>query len=72
MLKGLKRLFGMDADAAGSGGDYDPVYGLPRRAVEEWLARNPTLRQQHEVEEWIARNPPLRQKYQAAQQQGSR
>lgn len=29
---------------------YDPVYGLPRHRVEEWLARNPRLSEQYEVE----------------------
>src|SRR3954469_16343395 len=39
----------------GSGGTdpvweaYDPVYGLPRRAVEEWLARNPAIRDEYEA-----------------------
>jgi hypothetical protein len=50
--------------------EYDPVYGLPRRAVEEWLARNPRLRQEYEVEEWLNRNPPLRAEYEAARRQG--
>jgi hypothetical protein len=29
--------------------EYDPVYGLPRRSVEEWLARNPRLRKEYEA-----------------------
>jgi hypothetical protein len=50
MWGALLRLFG------GSGGTdpvrdrYDPVYGLPRRAVEEWLARNPGIRDEYEAE----------------------
>jgi hypothetical protein len=29
-------------------GEYEPVYGLPKRSVEEWLARNPQLRERYE------------------------
>ena len=39
MLNWVRRLFGMAAESASSDAEFDPVYGLPRRAVEEWLAR---------------------------------
>lgn len=65
MLERLRRLFGT-AGADGLDGEYDPVYGLPKRAVEEWLARNPGLREEHTVREWLARNRPLRSEYDAA------
>jgi hypothetical protein len=58
MLKRLWRLFRIAAESAESHEEYDPVYGLPKRAVEEWLARNPQLREEYEVREWLARNPP--------------
>jgi hypothetical protein len=64
MVGRLWKLFGM-ADESGPDGEYDPVYGLPRRAVEEWLAHNPRFREQYEVNEWLARNPPLRAEYEA-------
>ncbi len=49
--------------------EYEPVYGLPRRAIEAWLARNPRLRKEYE-EEWLDRNPPLRAEHEAARRQG--
>jgi len=53
MLNWVRRIFGMAAESASSDPEFDPVYGLPRRAVEEWLARNPRLREEYEVEEWL-------------------
>ena len=29
---------------------YDPVYGLPKSAIDAWLAHNPELRRHHETE----------------------
>jgi hypothetical protein len=61
MLKRLLTLFGTAAEATPPHAEYDPVYGLPRWRVEQWLARNPSLREQYEVDAWLARNPSLRQ-----------
>jgi hypothetical protein len=63
------KLFGVGADSTSPSGEYEPVYGLPRRRVEEWLACNPHLREQYEVEEWLVRNPPLREEYDAVRRQ---
>jgi hypothetical protein len=30
--------------------EFDPVYGLPWRAVREWLDRNPQLMEEYEAE----------------------
>ena len=38
--------------------EFDPVYGLPRHAVEEWLARNPYLRKRYEIESGLRPTPP--------------
>jgi hypothetical protein len=69
MLRWLWRLFGWAAESSSPTVEYDPVYGFPRRAVEEWLARNPQLREEYEVQVWLVRNPPLRKEYEAARQQ---
>jgi hypothetical protein len=29
---------------------FDPVYGLAKEAIDEWLSRNPALKQRHEAE----------------------
>ncbi len=46
---------GQQSEQGGSGGksselEYEPVFGLPRRSVEEWLARNPDFRAIYEAE----------------------
>ncbi len=43
------RLFGRSGGADSIRDRYDPVYGLPRLAVEEWLAHNPKLREEYEA-----------------------
>jgi hypothetical protein len=58
---------GTGAASTSSADEFDPVYGLPRRAVDEWLARNPQLQREYTMEEWLARNPPLRQEVDEAQ-----
>lgn len=30
--------------------DYDPVFGLPKRSLEEWLARHPSMRPKYDAE----------------------
>jgi hypothetical protein len=29
---------------------FEPIYGLPRRSLDAWLARNPQLRKEYEIE----------------------
>ena len=56
--------------AADMQAEFDPVYGLSKRAVEEWLARNPRLWPQYATALWLVRNPPLRTEYEAARRRG--
>lgn len=70
MFRWLSKSLGLIRDDPTPQTEYDPVYGLPRRAVEEWLARNPQLKEEHELLEWLARNPPLRREYEEARRQG--
>jgi hypothetical protein len=44
------RLIGLSDSADPIGDQYDPVYGLPRRSLEEWLARNPDVKDEYEAE----------------------
>ena len=44
MSKRFGSLLGFSEQASPADTQYDPVYGLPLRAVDEWLARNPRLR----------------------------
>jgi hypothetical protein len=71
MLERLWRFFRVPAQSYSPPTEYDPVYGLPKRAVEEWLARNPRLREKHEVEEWLVVNPPLQKEHEASLRQRS-
>ena len=49
MLERLRRLLGMGHPSEGDGADYDPVYGLPRRAVDDWLGRNPRIQEENQA-----------------------
>jgi hypothetical protein len=71
MIQWLMTLFGIGQNAPIQEPEYEPVYGLPKRAVEQWLAYNPDLRREYEVMAWLARNPPLWRKYQAARKQAN-
>lgn len=70
MFRWLLKSLGFIRDDSTQQTEYDPVYGLPRRSLDEWLARNPQLREEYEVLEWLARNPPLRREYEEARKQG--
>jgi hypothetical protein len=48
MFKSLRRLFGFDRSSPVKD-QYDPIYGLPRRAVDEWLKHNPVLKQEYDA-----------------------
>jgi hypothetical protein len=43
----LLKLVGLSNGSDFTRDEYDPVYGLPRRAVDEWVARNPTLKTEY-------------------------
>jgi hypothetical protein len=60
MWSTLLRFFGVSGGAESIRDEYDPVYGLPRRAVEEWLARNPTLKREYEAMLQARAQPPSR------------
>ena len=49
MLKRLWRLLGLTTPVRPVDTTFDPVYGLPQRAVDDWLARNPRLRKPSEA-----------------------
>jgi hypothetical protein len=49
MRRSLLRLVGLSGGIDPNREKYDPVYGLPQRAVDEWLARNPEIRDEYEA-----------------------
>jgi hypothetical protein len=49
MLKSLLRFFGIVKDNSDLD-NFDPIYGLPKRSLDEWLSRNPTLKTKYESE----------------------
>jgi hypothetical protein len=59
------------AEPAALDGDYEPVYGLPRLAVEESLAHNPQLREEYELRGWLARNPPAWHEFETGRRERS-
>ncbi len=42
MFKSLLRYFGITKESEEQD-KFDPIYGLPKRALQDWLSRNPTL-----------------------------
>jgi hypothetical protein len=49
MLKFLSRLFG-GRTALNAPAEFDPLYGLSKQSLEEWLLFNPRLRKEYESE----------------------
>ena len=49
MVKSLLRLFGINRGEVELE-KFEPVYGLPKQSLEEWLARNPALRKDYGAE----------------------
>jgi hypothetical protein len=49
MLKLLLRFFGI-VKGNSELDNFDPIYGLPKHSLDEWLARNPTLKKKYESE----------------------
>ena len=29
---------------------FEPIYGLPKRSLDEWLSRNPQLKKEYDIE----------------------
>lgn len=48
MLKSLFRFFGIVKDSPELH-EFEPIYGLTRPALEDWLSRNPILKQEYEA-----------------------
>jgi hypothetical protein len=46
-FSGFFRFLGVGGTAVRPPVPYDPVYGLPKSAIDAWLAHNPELRSQH-------------------------
>ncbi|MCA9212935.1 MAG: hypothetical protein KDB27_07720 [Planctomycetales bacterium] len=51
MIKCLMRFLGTSADAREDRelNKFDPIYGLPKRSLDEWLSRNPSLKRDYEA-----------------------
>lgn len=49
MWKSLLRWFGI-ADREELEEHFDPIYGLPYPALNEWLSRNPQLQEEYDAE----------------------
>lgn len=54
------RFFTTDSDSMDSS-KFEPIYGLPKRALAEWLSRNPTLKAEYEKELLARSNRAARQ-----------
>jgi hypothetical protein len=50
MWGSLLRLVGLSAGTDPDRDQYDPVHGLQRRAIEQWLERNPAIRDEYETD----------------------
>jgi hypothetical protein len=48
MVKSLLRFVGIAKDERAPE-QFDPIYGLPRRSLDEWLSRNPALKKDYEA-----------------------
>lgn len=46
MIKNLLRRLGF-LNAEPYSGRFEPVYGLPKQSLEEWLSRNPSMRERY-------------------------
>lgn len=51
MIKYLMRFLGLIADDREDSelDKFEPIYGLPRRSLDEWLSRNPALKKDYEA-----------------------
>jgi hypothetical protein len=48
MIKSVLRFFGIIKDERELL-QFEPIYGLPRRSLDEWLSRNPGLKKDYEA-----------------------
>ncbi len=49
MFKSLFRVFGIGADESELD-KFEPIYGLPKPSLDEWLSRNPELKKKYDIE----------------------
>ena len=49
IINSLLRFCGLVKDERGLD-QFEPVYGLPTRSLNEWLSRNPALKEEYEAE----------------------
>ena len=49
MWKSFLRAFGIE-DRKELEEQFDPIYGLPYPALDEWLSRNPKLKEEYDAE----------------------
>lgn len=49
MLNSSFRVFGIGTDPSELD-EFEPIYGLTRRSLDEWLSRNPELRKKYYIE----------------------
>jgi hypothetical protein len=47
MLKFLRRLFGAHTER-NAADEFDPLYGLSKRSLDDWLSFNPQIREAYE------------------------
>lgn len=49
MRRSIVRLLGPNTDSTELD-KFEPIYGLPKRSLDEWLSRNPQLKKDYERE----------------------
>ena len=49
MLKSLFQFLGLHKDHTKYLDTFEPIYGMPKRSLEEWLSRNPNLMKDYEA-----------------------
>jgi hypothetical protein len=49
MFKSLLRFFGL-VNENSEADNFDPLYGLPKQSLDEWLSRNPMLKREYASE----------------------
>jgi len=56
MLNWLRKCLGIFHQDTSDQTEYELVYGLPRRAVDQWLIWNPRLAAEHKMLDKLARD----------------
>ena len=49
MLRSMTRLLGLGTEPTELD-QFEPIYGLPKRSLDEWLSRNPQLKRHYDEE----------------------